>query len=160
MMKGWLRYMYISAGNICLISCCSSLSKHLSHNWRSRPPSGFALLASAVQLPAIKIVVLSGFRRVNTEVCLCSLSSTSTMLNPFQNHDKDIRLTPLHPTILATIQQAAAAAASFLPVKPRLFPPPLVHWAPVSLLMPCLDPLLRKFYELHKCPWEPAITLS
>lgn len=72
------------------------------------------------------------------------------MLNLFQNRDKDIRLTPLHPTILAAAQQAAA---SFLPVKPRppsLLPP--VHRAPVSLLMPRLDPLLPKFYELHKCP--------
>lgn len=162
MMKGYLSFMYISARNICLISCCSSLSKHLSHNWRSRSPSGFALLASAVQLPAIKIAVLSGFWRVNTEVCLCSLSSTSTMLNLFQNRDKDIRLTPLHATILTAIQQAAAAAAaaSFLPVKPRFLPPPPVRRAPVSLLMPRLDPLLPKFYELHKCPWEPAITLS
>lgn len=78
------------------------------------------------------------------------------MLNPFQNRDKDIRLTPLHPTILAaaaTAAQQAAAASSCLPVKPR--PPPHTapsRRAPVSLLMPRLDPLLPKFYELHKCP--------
>lgn len=88
-MKCCFSYMYISK-NICLISCCSLLSKHLSHNWRSRSPSGFALLASAVKLPAVKncgfVGISKGEHRSVSLLFVFDLHDAESLPEPRQRH--------------------------------------------------------------------------